>query len=79
MSIQIVCPHCGKRPLEEYFYGEIPIVPETITDKDEWDIDRAFMLNNPEGVQREAWFHLYGCRRWVYLERDTTTNQFIGK
>lgn len=77
MSIQITCPHCGKRPLEEYVYGEIPEVPDTITDPDEWDIDRAFMLNNPEGVQREAWFHLYGCRRWVYLKRNTVTNEVV--
>jgi len=77
MSLQINCPHCGKRPIEEFIYGEVPVVPEEITDPDEWDIDRAFMMHNTEGIQREAWFCLQGCRRWVYLFRDTTTNKII--
>ncbi len=77
MSIRITCPTCGERPIEEYVYGEIPVVPEHITDEDEWDLDRAFMLNNPEGVQTEAWFHLYGCRRWLKLQRDTRTDEIV--
>ena len=77
MSLKVVCPNCGTRPIEEFAYGEIPVVPDSITDADEWDVDRGFMLNNPEGIQREAWFHEYGCRRWTYLYRDTVTDQFI--
>ena len=77
MSIQIPCPHCGKRPLEEFAFGEIFAVPDSITDLEERDLDRAFMHNNPEGPQREAWFHTYGCRRWVYLTRDTRTDSII--
>ncbi|MFT5240942.1 MAG: heterotetrameric sarcosine oxidase delta subunit [Candidatus Promineifilaceae bacterium] len=77
MSLQIECPNCGRRPVEEFAYGEIPVVPETITDPDARDVDRAFMLNNPEGVQREAWFHTFGCRRWLYLYRDTVTDEFV--
>ncbi|MGB0387192.1 MAG: sarcosine oxidase subunit delta [Ardenticatenaceae bacterium] len=77
MSIRIPCPFCGERPVEEYVYGEIPAVPDEITDPDERDLDRAFMYNNPEGVQREAWFHSYGCRRWVYLYRDTRTDMIV--
>ena len=75
MSIQIRCPHCGKRPIQEFVYGEMPIVPEHITDADERDLDRAFMRNNPEGVQAEAWFHTYGCRRWIQIKRDTRTDE----
>ena len=77
MSIKIPCPHCGPRPIQEFIYGEIPIVPDEITDPDERDLDRAFMLNNPEGVQTEAWFHLYGCRRWLKLKRDTRSDEIL--
>lgn len=77
MSIQIPCPHCGSRPIQEFVYGEIPVVPDTITDPDDRDLDRAFMRNNPEGVQQEAWFHVYGCRRWVRLSRDTRTDEIV--
>ncbi len=68
----ITCPHCGDRPFDEWVHGEIPVVPDTITDPDERDIDRAYFHNNTEGVVREAWFHLAGCRRWVVITRDTS-------
>ena len=77
MSIQITCPTCGERPVEEFAYGAVPVVPNAITDHEERDFDRAFIRDNVEGVQREAWFHTYGCRRWIYLHRNTTTDQII--
>ncbi|MEM7132628.1 MAG: sarcosine oxidase subunit delta [Chloroflexota bacterium] len=77
MSLQIPCPHCGPRAVREFVYGEVPTVPDSITDADERDIDRGFMLTNPEGIQTEAWFHSYGCRRWVYIRRDTRTDSIV--
>ena len=77
MSIRIPCPFCGERPVEEYVYGEVTNIPDHITDPDERNLDRVFMHNNPEGVQHEAWFHTYGCRRWVYLYRDTRTDMIV--
>ena len=77
MSIQISCPTCGRRPIEEFVYGEIPVVPESIVDADARDLDRAFMRANPEGPQVERWFHLYGCRRWLTVQRDTRTDQVL--
>jgi heterotetrameric sarcosine oxidase delta subunit len=74
MSIQIVCPTCGQRPIEEFVYGEIPTTPDEITDVDARDLDRAFMRANPEGPQTERWFHVFGCRRWVTVRRDTRTD-----
>lgn len=74
MSLRIDCPNCGTRSVEEWVYGEVFAVPESITDPDDRNVDRGFNHNNPEGPVREAWFHLYGCRRWVYLMRDTRTD-----
>ncbi len=76
MTLRITCPHCGTREIDEWVHGEIPVVPDDITDADDRDVDRAYFHNNVEGVVREAWFHLYGCRRWVTLERDTRTDAF---
>ena len=59
--------------MEEFVYGEIPSVPDTITGEEARDVDYGFMRNNTAGVQREAWFHSYGCRRWSYLARDTVS------
>ncbi len=79
MSIIIACPNCGERPIEEFAYGEVPQVPESITDPIDRNFDYGFMRHNTEGVQREAWFHSYGCRRWLYLERDTRNDQIVAQ
>jgi heterotetrameric sarcosine oxidase delta subunit len=77
MSIILICPTCGPRPIEEFEYGEIAVVPDSITDPDERDLDRAFMRSNPEGPQTERWFHSFGCRRWLTLRRDTRTDEVL--
>ena len=63
--------------MQEFVYGEIPVVPDSITDPDARDLDRAFMRSNLEGVQTEAWFHVFGCRRWVRLQRDTRADVVV--
>ena len=72
------CPNCGRRVVEEFRYGEIPTVPEGITDAAVWDLDRGFMRSNPEGETVERWFHEFGCRRWFTVRRDTRTDQVLG-
>lgn len=70
MSIAIPCPFCGDRPLEEFRYGgEVVVRPDE-------NIDRTWMLTNAEGPTIERWFHDAGCRRWLTLVRDTTTDTF---
>lgn len=76
MSLRITCPTCGTRAMEEWVHGEMFDLPDTLTD-DERDIDRGFFHNNTEGVISEAWFHLYGCRRWIVVQRDTRTDQIL--
>ena len=77
MSLQIPCPTCGRRPVHEFVYGEIPVVPDSIVEPDARDLDRAFMHNNPEGPTTERWFHSYGCRRWVTIRRDTRDDTLL--
>jgi len=55
-------------------YAEVADVPESITDPDARDLDRAFMRSNPAGLTTERWFHVAGCRRWLTLRRDTTSD-----
>ena len=75
MSLRLHCPNCGTRPLEEFLHGEIPQVPDSITEPLARDLDRAFMADNTEGLVTERWFHADGCRRWTTVERDTRTDQ----
>ena len=77
MTMRIPCPWCGPRSIEEWVHGEIPVVPESIADPDARDVDRGYMHANEHGAVREAWFHLFGCRRWVTLWRDTRTDEWV--
>jgi heterotetrameric sarcosine oxidase delta subunit len=36
--------------------------------------DRLWHRDNPRGLVRERWWHAHGCRLWLTVERDTTTN-----
>ena len=78
MSLWIPCPQCGRRPVTEFrFGGEVPAVPDGLTDADQRDVDRAWMYTNPEGPSRERWFHEMGCRRWLTLDRDTRSDEVL--
>ena len=77
MSIRLECPHCGVRPLEEFLHGEILQVPDSITEPDARDLDRAFMHDNAEGPVTERWFHAFGCRRWMTIRRDTRSDDVL--
>ncbi len=71
----ITCPTCGRRPVDEYrFGGELRITPDWISDPALRDVDYVWMSDNIEGVTTERWFHSAGCRRWLTLRRDTTTD-----
>jgi heterotetrameric sarcosine oxidase delta subunit len=66
------------RSVTEFRYGEVLSVPDELTDPAARDLDRAFMHTNPEGVVSERWFHEAGCRRWITVHRDTSTDQVVG-
>jgi sarcosine oxidase subunit delta len=73
VGLKIDCPHCGLRPYTEFaFGGELRDVrsPDAET-----DFERVYLPTNGAGLQRERWFHAFGCRRWLTLTRDTVTNR----
>jgi heterotetrameric sarcosine oxidase delta subunit len=71
----IVCPHCGPRNNDEFTYqGEIVARPPVDTDPATWR-RYLYVRQNVSGWQRERWFHVSGCRRFLVLERHTLTNE----
>jgi sarcosine oxidase subunit delta len=62
MSFQLKCPNCGPRDVTEFRYGG-QIVSSTPP------------ASNLPGVQRERWYHRYGCSRWLEAERDVCSNE----
>jgi sarcosine oxidase subunit delta len=72
VSLLVPCPFCGERPYTEFaFGGELRA---TTSPDAEADFARLYLRENVAGVQEERWFHAFGCRRWLTVRRDTTTN-----
>jgi heterotetrameric sarcosine oxidase delta subunit len=72
------CPRCGRRPIDEFaFGGERRPVPDWIEGDDARNFDEVWMFENPAGPTTERWFHSAGCRRWLTVRRDTTTDTVI--
>ena len=78
MTFLISCPRCGLRPYTEFGFGG-EVRPTTIGPEDASEnFRRVWLRENAAGLQRERWFHRSGCRRWLTIERDTTTNEIVG-
>jgi heterotetrameric sarcosine oxidase delta subunit len=74
VSLLVACPFCGERPFTEFsFGGELRDVSSADPGS---DFERVYLHENAGGVQLERWYHAAGCRRWVTLSRDTTSNRF---
>lgn len=77
MSFLVPCPNCGSRPSEEFrFGGELRTPPDSAGSAEAW---RTYVYEraNVKGVQREWWYHRYGCHRWFVASRDTSTNTVL--
>lgn len=66
MSFQLTCPNCGLREVGEFRYGGEMV---------EVSLGGAAVNSNLPGKQVERWYHLFGCRRWLKVERDVRNNQ----
>ena len=74
----IPCPHCGKRPENEFRYaGEAhvarPADPDAVDDA-AW-AEFLYMRSNAKGRYAERWRHLHGCGRFFNCIRDTVTDR----
>lgn len=76
MGLKIPCPNCGLREYTEFTFGG-ELRPLEASDPGE-DFARVTLRENAAGLQEERWYHLYGCRRWLTLRRDTVTNRIGG-
>ncbi|HEV3119199.1 MAG TPA: sarcosine oxidase subunit delta [Gemmataceae bacterium] len=64
MSFILTCPNCGAREVNEFRYGGEITAPSAAS-------------SNQPGLQKERWFHRFGCRRWLMAERDVRTNSVV--
>ena len=77
--LRIPCPFCGTRDHTEFSYeGDATVVyPALDASQEEW-FDAVFLRENPRGPHSEVWHHLYGCRSFLIVERDTLTHEISG-
>src|SRR5512132_1607845 len=77
MSFLLPCPNCGPRDVNEFAYaGEVTKRPKQSPSLRELS-EYVYFRRNVAGVQREWWYHRFGCEVWFQAERDTRTNEVL--
>lgn len=77
MSFLLRCPHCGDRSAYEFrFGGEVKQRPAPDAPEQDWT-RYTYVKGNEAGMQKEWWYHRFGCRRWMLAVRNTVTNQVL--
>jgi heterotetrameric sarcosine oxidase delta subunit len=69
VSFLLHCPNCGPRDVAEFRYGG-----EIVEGDRSSPGSRG---SNLPGPQRERWYHRFGCRGWLLVERDVRTNAIL--
>ena len=77
MSFLLPCPNCGPRDVNEFVCaGEVSVRPQGTPSLRELT-SYVYLRRNVAGIQREWWFHRFGCELWFQAERDTRTNEVL--
>jgi sarcosine oxidase subunit delta len=71
MSLLIPCPHCGRRPVQEFRYGGEATARRPTAGDAEALATLLYDSDNARGSASEWWQHAAACRTWFVLTRDT--------
>ena len=74
--IEIDCPFCGPRDHTEFTYGGDGsiVYPALDAPMEEW-VAALYERENICGPQQETWQHVFGCRMWLKVTRNTLTHE----
>jgi heterotetrameric sarcosine oxidase delta subunit len=70
------CPFCGPRPETEFVYVRALESIAALPDARE-QLAHLYTRENPRGPHRELWQHIYGCRSWFAITRDTVSHAVL--
>jgi sarcosine oxidase subunit delta len=74
--LRIPCPFCGPRDHSEFSYeGDATVAYPALDASEEAWFEAVFLRDNPRGPHRELWHHVYGCRAFLVVERDTLSHE----
>ena len=68
--MRIHCPFCGARDSSEFTYLGAANPGR--------DFAGVYLRDNPAGLNEELWYHVFGCRSWLQVTRDTRTHVISG-
>ncbi len=76
--MSIDCPWCGARDETEFqCAGPSHIMRPELKCSDPAWAAYLYFRDNPKGILRERWRHLYGCGQWFNVVRHTVTHQIL--
>ena len=78
--MRIQCPFCGERDLSEFSYrGDAGFRRPDAAAPDAGPrfFEEVYLRVNPAGAHEELWYHLYGCRSWLKVTRNTRTHEIL--
>ena len=78
--LNIKCPYCGERAQKEFAYGgdgtvKRPELNKEVSDE-KWN-EFVYLRKSPRGKHIEFWHHIFGCRQWFRVQRDTVTHEIF--
>lgn len=77
MAFIITCPNCGERSVQDFRYaGEVLSRPSDNDSGQQWT-GYFYFKKNESGVQKEWWYHKFGCRKWFFALRNVQSNEVL--
>jgi sarcosine oxidase subunit delta len=68
---RLECPFCGPRELEEFSFHK------TLAERGATPYAEVYERATRLTESREHWQHLHGCRAWLLVRRNPSTNEVL--
>jgi heterotetrameric sarcosine oxidase delta subunit len=78
--VRIDCPFCGERDQSEFAYlgdARCPRPDASPSDAETRFFEAVYLRSNPAGPHEELWYHVFGCRAWLQVSRDTRSHAIL--
>jgi len=68
---RLECPFCGPRELEEFLFHK------TLAEPGSSPYAEVYARTNRVDLSVEHWQHLHGCRAWLLVRRNPSSNEVL--
>jgi heterotetrameric sarcosine oxidase delta subunit len=78
--VRIDCPFCGERDQSEFsYFGDARCQRPDAADGNVATrfFEAVYLRDNPAGPHDEFWYHVFGCRAWLRVTRDTRSHVIL--